>query len=349
MGWIAGIGALAGGALSYMGSKDTAKSMQYRPWSTGLQGLGNAYFRNGALSLSPSTQYYTLDNALRQSMDSSLGAYNQGQQNMLGQDFLRNIYGTSQLESGSQLSALQQAAQQGTPYQAQDFGSNAALNQGMLSNFDPNQAAQGYTNLLRQQALPQEQQATQSAMSGLFAKGRLGTTGGANQMQAMAEAQSQADVQRQIAGQQYGLQSQLQAQQGYDQARANQQGLMMNNLLTNQQGALNNFALDQGMFQRNLDLYTNSATATQDRFQRALQLFGGENALNQQNLANFQGLLGSQQSQQQGLMDLGRIGASIGQAQTTANANAAMVRNQGNQDLIAGFLGAANAYAKNKE
>jgi len=119
----------------------------------------------------------------------------------------------------------------------------------------------------------------------------------------------------------------------------------MNNMLTNQQGQMNQFGLDQGLFQRNLDLYTNSQTATQDRFNRALQLFGGENALNQQNLANFQGLLGSQQSQQQGLMDLARIGASVGQAQTTANANAAMMRNQGNQDLIAGFMSAANAYA----
>jgi hypothetical protein len=264
---------------------------------------------------------------------------------MLGQDFLRSIYGVADSETGGNLTALQQAASNSTPYQNQDFGSNQALNAGMLSNFNPNQAAANYTDLLRQQAMPGEQQATQSALSGLFASGRLGTTGGAQQMGQLQQAQQQADIQRQIAGQQYGLQSQIQAQQGYDQARANQQGLMMNNMLTNQQGQMNQFGLDQGLFQRNLDLYTNSQTATQDRFNRALQLFGGENALNQQNLANFQGLLGSQQSQQQGLMDLARIGASVGQAQTTANANAAMMRNQGNQDLIAGFMSAANAYA----
>jgi hypothetical protein len=96
-------------------------------------------------------------------------------------------------------------------------------------------------------------------------------------------------------------------------------------------------------------LYTASNSATQDRFARAMQLFGGENALNQQFLGNFQGLLGSQQSQQQQIMDLSRIGASVGQSQTTANANAAAMRNQGNQDMIAGFMSALSNWQKNQD
>lgn len=272
----------------------------------------------------------------------------------------------------------------GQGYQNQDF--LGGVNGGMLGNFNPNDASSNYTNLLRQQAQPMEQQAASSALTSLFGSGRLGTTGGQNAYGQLINQQNQADIGRQVAGQQFGLQQQLQAQQGYDAARANQQGLMLNQFGANQAGqqqqfglaqqlgqtgaglygsSLNNagmglgigqaadqfgFSRQQGQadtgFNRAQQLYTSSDTATQDRFNRALQLFGGENAIGQQALSNYQGLLGSQQSQQQQLLDLGRLGSSVGTAQTAANANAAQYRNQGNQDLIAGFLGAANAYSK---
>lgn len=344
MGWIAGLGAVAGGLISANSSANAAKGMQYRPWNSNMAGVGGVQMRNNMISYTPDMR---MQNATNPLMYGALNQYQQGQQNSLGQDFLRNIYGQAQGESVGQLGSLQDSAASITPYQGQNFMSN--LNGGMLGSFDPNQAGSNYTNMLRQQALPQEQQATASAMTGLFNKGRLGTTGGMNAMGELQNQQQQSDLGRQIAGQQYGLQSQLQSQQGYDQARMNQQGMMMNNFNTNQQGMMNQFGMDQGMFQRNLDLYTNSSTATQDRFQRALQLFGGENALNQQNLNDFTGLLGAQQSQQQTLMDQARIAASVGSAQTSANSNAAQIRNQGNQDLIAGFLGAANAYAGSKK
>lgn len=269
-------------------------------------------------------------------------------------------------------------------YQGQDF--MGGVNGGMLGNFNPNDAANSYTNLLRQQAQPQEQQAVSSALSGLFGSGRLGTTGGANQLGQLNQSQQQADIGRQVAGQQFGLQQQLQSQQGYDAARANQQGLMLNNFGANQAGqaqqyglaqslgqtgaglygsSLNNAGLGLGLgqaadqfgfnrqqgqadtgFNRANQLYTASNTATADRFNRALQLFGGDNASNQQNLTNFMTLLGGQQSNNQQLMDLGRLGASVGQSQTAANSNAAQLRNQSNQDLIAGFLGAINTGTK---
>jgi hypothetical protein len=89
-------------------------------------------------------------------------------------------------------------------------------------------------------------------------------------------------------------------------------------------------------------MYGYGNQATSDRFNRAMQMFGADNAIGQQYLGNFQNLLGSQQSQNQQLLDQARLGASVGSAQTSANANAAGMRNQSNQDMIAGFLNAYN-------
>ena len=428
MGWIAGIGALAGGVMSYMGSKNASKSMQYRPWNSNMPGVGSVQMQNGMISYRPDMQ---LQNATNPLMYGALDQYAQGQQNALGQDFLRNEYNAANTGAAGGLMGLlgasglpnsffgngdqfqQQAGMaQGIGNQAlmQGFGGyggqnflNAGQNmlqqgytpQGfdqlrgnMLSNFNPNEAASNYTNLLRQQAMPAEQQATASALTGLFGSGRLGTTGGANQMSGLAAAQQQADIGRQVAGQQYGLQQQLMAQQGLDSALNAEQGRQLGAFNANQMGMMNQYGmasqlansgaglfgqaynnaglgmglgqsadafgfdrmmgLNQAGWDRANSLYTASNTATQDRFNRAMQLFGGENALNQQYLSNFTGLLGAQQSQQQTLMDQARIAASVGQAQTAAGANAAMMRNQGNQDLIAGFMAAADAY-RNKD
>lgn len=429
MGWIAGIGALAGGVLSYAGSRSAANGSKYRPWNSNMPGVGSVEMRNGMISYRPDMQ---MQNATNPLMYGALDQFAQGQQNALGQDFLRSEYNASNTGSAGALQGLLNASQMpqsqffGDPntfqqqagmagalgnqsmlqslggyggqnfmsagqqmlqgYQPQDF---SQLRGNMLSNFDPNQAAASYTNLLRQQAMPAEQQATASALTGLFGSGRLGTTGGANQMSALASSQQQADLGRQVAGQQYGLQQQLMAQQGLDSALNAEQGRQLNAFNANQMGMSNQYGMAQGLaqtgaglfgsalnnaglgmglsqsadafgfdrlmglnqtgFDRANQLYTASNTATQDRFARAMQLFGGENALNQQNLSNFTGLLGAQQSQQQTLMDQARIAASVGQAQTAANANAAMIRNQGNQDMIAGFLGAANAYANRNQ
>jgi hypothetical protein len=336
---VGGIASIAGGLLSNNASKRAAAGMQYRPWSTNLQGLGGANFANGQLNLTPDAQAQSLNNLLSTMGLGQLGGFSQGQESALGQDFLRGEYNLANTNSGLGLEGLLGSMGFGG-YQGQDM--MQGLNAGMLNNFDPNQAASSYTNLLRQQAMPQEQQAASSALTQLFNTGRLGSTGGMNAYQGLMDSQNQADIGRQVAGQQFGLNQQLMAQQGYDAARANQQGLMLNNFGAGQQGLMNAFGINQGLYGRQSDLYTASNSATQDRFMRAMQLFGGENAQNQQFLQNFQGLLGAQQSQNQQLMDLGRIGASVGQAQTTAGANAAMMRNQGTQDMIAGFLGGIN-------
>lgn len=345
MAWIAAIGAVAGGLLSSQSSRSAARGMQYRPWNVQSQ-LGNTSFNGGRLNMNFVGDSQHVNSALGMMQRNALSQFGQGQQDRLGTSYLRGLYNTANAGDQANILGLSQYLGGSGQYQNQNF---MDVNSGLLSNFDPQAAASNYTNLLRQQAMPQEQQATQSAMSGLFGSGRLGTTGGALQMGQLAQAQQQADIQRQIAGQEHGLQQQLMAQQGYDQARANQQGLMLNAFGANQQGMMNQFNMDQGLFNRALDFYNAGANTTQQRFERGMQLFGGENALNQQDLANFQGLLGSQQSMYQTLMDQARIGASVGQAQTAAGANAAAMRNQGNQDMIAGFMGALNAYTNSKK
>lgn len=346
MAWIMGLGALAGGLASNASSSSAARNSRYRPWNTGVAGLGSANFSGNTLNMQGDERFQQMNDYLGRLQYGSLQDYQQGQQNALGQDFLRGSYDTANSQGQGNLEGLFGAANSWGGYNSPDM--MQGLNSGMLSNFDPNQAASQYTNLLRQQAQPQEQNAASSALTNLYGTGRLGTTGGMTAYQGLMDSQNQADIGRQVAGQQYGLQQQLMAQQGYDQSRMNQQGMMLNNFGAGQQGLMNSFGINQGMFGRNMDLYTASDTASQDRFNRALQLFGGENALNQQNLGNFSGLLGAQQSQNQQLLDMGRLGSSVGQAQNTTNANAAMMRNQGNQDMIAGFLGAMGGWARNR-
>jgi hypothetical protein len=464
-----------------------------------MPGVGQANFRNGQLMITDGNPGLT--SGVQQSYMDQLGLFNAGQQNTLGQPFLRDEYANANNGSAAALRGLLSNARlpsfgnltpiqsglpntqsiyginQGLPnnffgdpsqfqtqalqgqqlgnfglQQAQGgYGGQNFLNQGqnllgpyqqqnfsnlggnLLTNFDPNAASADYTNLLRAQAQPGEQQAASSALTKLFGSGRLGTTGGMNAYQGLMDSQNQADIGRQIAGQQFGLQQQLQAQQGRDAALTAEQNRQLGGFGANQQGMMNQYGLAQSLgstgaglmgsafqnaalglgvgqqadafgfnrlmgtnqeaynrgitsnqmdfdqqmalnqagfdrsfgmnqldynrqlglnqlgFDRANSLYTASDTATQDRFMRALQLFGGENAMNQQYLSNFQGLLGAGQSQQQMGLDLARIGASVGQSQTAAGANAAAIRNQGNQDMIAGFMNAIGSWAQNRD
>jgi hypothetical protein len=315
-----------------------------------MSGLGTANWTRaggrGQLNITPDERGQFMHDLLGRMGYEQLQGFQSGQENMLGRDFLRSQTDMANYADSQNMLGLLGAGNNWQGYQGPDL--MQGLNSGMIGNFNPNQAASNYTNLLRQQAQPQEQQAAASALTGLFGSGRLGTTGGMNAYQGLIDSQNQADIGRQVAGQQFGLQQQLMAQQGYDQARMNQQGLMMNNFGAGQQGLLNAFNVNQGLFNRSLDMYNAGSDTTQSRFERAMQLFGGENAMNQQFLGNFQGLLGADQSNQQQLMDMARIGASVGNAQTAAGANAAQIRNQGNQDMIAGFLGALGNWSRNR-
>lgn len=69
--------------------------------------------------------------------------------------------------------------------------------------FDPQAlaaAGQGEYDILTQLAAPEEQRQRVGLQDTLFSQGRLGTSGGAEQARALAEAQSQADLQRRLAG-----------------------------------------------------------------------------------------------------------------------------------------------------
>lgn len=94
----------------------------------------------------------------------------------------------------------------------------------------------------------------------------------------------------------------------------------------------------------------------QDRFNRAFQTFGGINAANQGYIQNFSNLSSAAQSyeqqRQQQLMDMARLGGSVGSQATAANSNAAQTllagqvnRNVTNQGAFQSFL---DAYAKQK-
>lgn len=63
------------------------------------------------------------------------------------------------------------------------------------------QEAAGRLGILRQLAQPEEQRATNQLTDRLFASGRLGGTGGGIEQEALARAQSAADLQRQLASQ----------------------------------------------------------------------------------------------------------------------------------------------------
>lgn len=79
-----------------------------------------------------------------------------------------------------------------------------------FKNFDPQSAANDRYNLLTKQAAPGESLQRNSLQSKLMAQGRLGTSGGGVDTKALYDAQDQADLGRQVAGQDYGMQWQKQ-------------------------------------------------------------------------------------------------------------------------------------------
>ena len=77
-----------------------------------------------------------------------------------------------------------------------------------FQTFDPTQAGQLFTQRLGAAAAPIEQRQRQELENRLFKQGLLTSSGGAERMGALTEAQSQAELQRQLAGMQYGTQEQ---------------------------------------------------------------------------------------------------------------------------------------------
>jgi hypothetical protein len=145
----------------------------------------------------------------------------------------------------------------------------------------PEELGAGQLDIARQIAAPEEQRARVGQQSNLFAQGRMGTTGGAGQQQALMEAQNMADLQRQQMAFQQGQAIQGQAGQALSNVIGQGLGLQgMGNQINAQnfgqalQGSQQNEFLRQGQFGR--DYQTGGFNA-----QRALDRFGvGQNIFN---------------------------------------------------------------------
>lgn len=131
----------------------------------------------------------------------------QGPQSFFNQGAFANLYGNTASAAQSALQGAMNPNQIST--NIGDQFSQASLGMlGALGSFNPQDAASSYTNNLRAQALPEQQRAVNSTIQNLFNSGRLGSTGGANVLGRLAEAQNQQDLGFQLAGQQYGGQEQ---------------------------------------------------------------------------------------------------------------------------------------------
>jgi hypothetical protein len=163
---------------------------------------------------------------------------------------------------GQATQQFQGAADFATQTAAGTAGTAARLGEGFLGqNFGD--VRQQELDLLRQQARPGEDRAVNAKFQNLFSRGQLGSTGGANQIEALASAQENADVNRQLA------------------ATQTAQGLRSQNLAAGQ-GLL-------GLGQQGAGLVGNLAS---QRLGGATQGLGAQASAGQQRLANTQSLFG---------------------------------------------------------
>lgn len=212
------------------------------------------------------------------------------------------------------------------------FGQAAGNALGQLGSFDPNQLASSYTNNLRATAMPGEQRAAEGLAQRLFNTGRLGSTGGATLMGELMNQQNQADIQRQIAGQQYA---------GQEQSRigALAQGLLSSGL-SEQAG---NVGIQAQNFQNNMGLTGALAGLLGQQAGLSQQEFG--NALGLQNTAYSQGLNTTQQRFQNAMNIFG--GGQAQQSQDLAAYNANTNANLGQQGNLLNFASGQGNYNNN--
>jgi hypothetical protein len=154
-----------------------------------------------------------------------------GQQGQLGQG-LADFQQQNQQAQGLVGGTSQFAAQRGQEMLGQNFGDVRA------SELD----------LLRRQARPGEDRAVNAKFQNLFSRGQLGTTGGANQIGALASAQENADINRQLAATQtaQGLQSMNQATGQGLLGLGQQGGALQGNLASQNLGAIGSTVGQQG-------------------------------------------------------------------------------------------------------
>jgi hypothetical protein len=278
-----------------------------------------------------------------------------GQQNVLN------------LANGASGLASQYLGQASNSPQVTDNGFGAQLTgagSGLLnqySQYNPQQAAQQYASNLNAMQAPQQQVAAQGLAQQLFNSGNLGSTGGANQMQALQTSQGLQQTANNVAGQQYGFQNQMgmlqQAQNMGTAGTALQyQVPMLNQQLQNSAVQNYNTAFNQAL---GADQYGANATMNQSNTafnrgmslaglqgQTAQSLFGGALGVQGAGLNNLNaysslsnGLLSGGQSIDQQFLNQLQLGSNMGAARTGAAVSA------GNTSL-AGQIASNNANAQ---
>lgn len=247
--------------------------------SPSMQNAYNSYQSampsSSSLGVNPSTS------GINPSLSGVQGYANALNSQQLPQQYMQNMQGASQGASAL-MGQYQQQAQ--NPNQVSDNGLGNSFNAasggmlGALGSYDPNQAAQSYTNNLRAQALPQNQIAANGLAQNLFNTGRLGSTGGATLEGQLSLAQQQADTGMQVAGQQYAQQQ----QQGLSSMAQSlgQTGTGINNSTASLNSQLGSQALSNYGNASNLGMSADQSMYGQSANQYGLQNSQLQNAFN---------------------------------------------------------------------
>ena len=138
---------------------------------------------------------------------------------------------------------------------------------GMLEDFNPTEFSQATYDRLRALSRPAEEQQRLDIENRLLSQGMLGSTGGMNRIQALNEAQSQADLQRELAAEQ-------EARNQYNFLASSGQGMFTNAL------GLENIPSDYGQIGGSIGLAAGKVNTQGLQGFQNVQMAGLANAAN---------------------------------------------------------------------
>lgn len=295
---------VVGGGLAYLGAKEQSDALDnavaaasttfYSPNFNAAGGqvaglnadTNNLFFglgdlessRAGLVDLSDQSIQTALQGGLPSSLQNAANVSSQFNSqgfvdpSQSGLNFLEQLVGGQLGQTGNQFNNLLASGFQ-TGLQNSAFNaSQSALADASVTG---QQARDQSLELLRAQALPDQQRAVNSTLDNLFAGGRLGTTGGAQVIGELSEAQNQQDLAFQQAALEEGRLAQNQAAGLATQFGALGQSTasLGDNLL---QSAFNRFNTTLGV----------GSDLNNQRFSRGLSQFSTNQGALQQNLSN---------------------------------------------------------------
>ena len=253
---------------------------------------------------------------------------------------------------GQQGAVQGQFGQQGLQAAFSGAGSSQSLaqdmaqrGQGLLDGGNFNALAAQRLTALREGARPTEDRAVDSKLGNLFSSGRLGTTGGSRAMGELGMQMELADQNRitqsqNFAQQQSNYERQLgasltgQAFSGFGQEaqRLNAQGQLGANLM---QGQGRSTSAQLGAVQVGDQA---GASRVDRRLSNAQNMFGFGQDVEQGEFSKTMQLIGGQQAIQGGIMDLAKLGGSVGQMQAAAGSNVGQFLQQGGHSTTGAAL-----------